>query len=627
MVSLRLIFKKVTLLSIILLLFLSYSSYGTENSLDFDFDQDLDRFMEKALNENNVAGAIVVVVKDGEVVLEKGYGYSDVITKKMVDPVTDQFQIASVTKMFTATAALQLVEQDKIDLNTDINTYLKTYQVENEFSSDLTLRHLLTNTGGFGENIVGIYYNELFDDIIPLDKTIKETMPQLVINPGEVIRYSNHGFALVGYLVENISGVQFNEYVENNIFDPLGMTNTSYYLNKSNKDVISKGYSHSSDGFAEKSLGTIAVHPAGSITSSANDMGKFLLAHMNNGELNGNRILSEELSQQMKTQQFTQSSILPGYGLGFFQNYKNSDIYMHDGDTDSFTSQLSLHPEKGIGYFISYNTMDDGVLRDQFEEFFYEYHDVSLIRQDYKAESFTPNTDDLSGFAGDYVFAQRITDGVLKIRGLFLKTTVKFDSDNNLVFKVFDSKMSGTYEHYKDNIFIKRENNRKVLLKTCIDGQKYIVIDMKVPMQTFEKLDTKDSFFENYVRIFVFIMPFIGVLLWIINLFRKNRTKHEGHAKHVKYLTKGISVLIFIVMVLIMVVMFTQSDSFRTTIVLIINMVSALIVGISLLLILKIKIVTKKKMISIWRGSYTVLVLLAGIGAVLYVSYLDILFI
>jgi CubicO group peptidase (beta-lactamase class C family) len=611
----------------ILLLLLSCFSYGIENSRDFDFDQDLDQFMNKALEENNVAGAIVVVVKDGEILLEKGYGYSDITSSKKVDPLVDQFQIASVTKLFTATAALQLVEQAKIDLNTDINTYLKTYQVENEFSSDLTLYHLLTNTGGFGENVIGIYYDELFDDIIPLDNTIKETMPKMVRNPGEVIQYSNHGFALAGYLVENISGIQFNEYVENNIFAPLGMTNSSYYLNKSNKDVISKGYSYSSDGFVEKQLGTIAVHPAGSITSSANDMGKFLLAHMNDGELNGNRILSEELSKEMKTQQFAQNSILSGYGLGFFQNYKNSDIYMHDGDTDSFTSQLSLHPEKEIGYFISYNTMDDGVLRDQFEEFFYGYHDIPLFQNNYKAESFTPNTDDLSEFSGDYVFVQRITDGVLKIRGLFLKMTVKFDSDNNLVFKVFDSKMGGTYEHYEDNIFIKKENNKKVLLKTGSDGQKYIVIDMKVPMQTLEKLDTKDYIFENYVRNYVFIMPFIGILLWIISLFRKNKVKHEGATKHVKKLSKGINILIFIIMVLIIVVMFTQSDSFRVMIVLITNIVSGLITGISLLLFLKIRTATKKKVISIWQVSYTTLVLLAGIGAVIYVSYLDILFI
>lgn len=619
------LYNTAVLLSIVLLLVLNCLSFA--NGANADFEKTLDDFMKKALDESKVAGATVTVVKDGRVLLSKGYGYSDVESNKKVDPVTDQFLIGSVTKLFTATAVLQLVEKGAVDLDEDINKYLTSYKVEHHYPNKLTLRHLLTNTGGFEESVTGIYHNALYNALIPLDKTIKETMPKLVRNPGEVIQYSNHGFALAGYVVENVSGMEFNKYVEQNIFKPLAMTNTSYFLSTTNKDVVSKGYAYENSDFSEQQMGTVAVHPAGSVTASASDMGKFLLAHINDGEFNGNMILNKETAQSMKTLQYTQNSEMSGYGLGFYQNAKNNEIFMHDGEVDAFTSQLSVYPSGGIGYFISYNTLDDGALRDKFEDFFYGYYNVSLKRKDYSAETFVKNQENLKGFTGEYVLAQRITDGVLKIRGLFLKMNVKFDDNNNLVLRTFDSNMSGTYEYYKDNLFIKRQDNRKVFLKAGEGGQKYIFIDEKVPMQTLQKLNVNDIIFENYVRNYVFLIPFFSALLWIGNLFRRNKKKREGHAKHVKMATSCISLLIFIVLIALMVIMFTQSDQFRSAIVIAVNVIAVVMVALSATLVWKVIAASKEKMISIWRMCYSLLVLIAGIGAIVYVSYLDILFI
>ncbi|OEH94429.1 serine hydrolase domain-containing protein [Bacillus solimangrovi] len=617
-------------ITFVFIMFFMCTSVLAQNSSELakieDFEEMIDNYMEKSLKEYHIAGATIVVVKDGEVLLKKGYGYSDVEKKIPVDTNKTFFRVGSVTKIFTATAAMQLVEQGKIDLDTDINKYLKGLKIDTKYDTPITLANLLTHTGGFAESVDGIYSEKLLDEPVPLYDTIKNNMPPLIRPSGEVIQYSNYGYALIGHIVEQVSGIPFDQYVEENIFKPLNMKNTRYSLSSSMLSEMSKGYNYKNGNFVEKPLGSIIVHPAGSIVSTSNDMSKFLTAHLQNGKYGDKRILKEETAISMQNRQFTQHNLMPGYGYGFHENFKNNKIIMHDGDADLFTSQLSILPEENLGYFISYNTLDDGQLRNGFEEELYKFLKVNLDQklENLKERPFKSNKD-LKDFEGDYVFAQRLLEGPLKIRGLFLKMKVSIDQNGELNLKVFDTSLSGDYIQIERGLFVNKENSRSILLKEDKEGNKYLIVDMNVPIQTLEKLGTLEAFMETYIRSFVIIISILGCMLSFINLFRRKK-KYKGIERRTKIIVNLICLLNLFLAISMIMVMFSQSDSFRHYILIVVNLVSIGIATSVLFLCYSLVSVWKRNFLPLWNKIFYILVILAGIGALIYVSFLDVIF-
>ena len=172
-------------------------------------------------------GAVFLLVKDGRVFFARGYGYSDLMKRTAVDPAKTVFRVGSVSKLFTATAVLQLAERGEVDLHTDVNRYLKTFQLEENFPAPVTLANLLTHTGGFDDRAIGIAARNAQDQA-PLGEYLARSMPPRVRPPGEMYNYSSHGIALAGYIVETVSGQPFGEYVEKNILEPLEMRQSSF---------------------------------------------------------------------------------------------------------------------------------------------------------------------------------------------------------------------------------------------------------------------------------------------------------------------------------------------------------------------------------------------------------------
>ncbi len=187
------------------------------------FDANLPGEMER----RHAPGAIAVIVKDGQIVFEKGYGVSDLEKGTAVDPDKTLFRVASISKIITTFAALELVDQGKLDLNADINRYLKLFQIPSTFAKPVTLANLLTHTGGFDERQIGLTAR-LQAEQIPLGAYLQLRMPPRTVPPGEIYNYSNHGFALAGYLVESVANQPFADYVEDKVFQPLGMNHSSF---------------------------------------------------------------------------------------------------------------------------------------------------------------------------------------------------------------------------------------------------------------------------------------------------------------------------------------------------------------------------------------------------------------
>ncbi|HEX8233660.1 MAG TPA: serine hydrolase domain-containing protein [Caulobacteraceae bacterium] len=314
-----------------------------------DVEAWLDGFFPYALQRGDVAGAVVVVVKDGQVLFEKGYGYADVKARKPVDPKLTLFRPGSVSKLFTWTAVMQLVEQGKLNLDADVNTYLD-FKIPPRDGKPVTLRNIMTHTAGFEEQVKGLISAQ---DTGPLDDHLKAWVPKRVFAPGTTPAYSNYATALAGYIVQRVSGQPFNDYIDQHVLAPIGMTHSSFRqpLPKSLQPLMSKGYQLGSG--EAKPYEYISLYPAGSLAASGDDMGKFMIAHLNNG----GPLLKPATAQMMHG---TPLTVIPGVNrmlLGFYEQNRNGHrILGHGGDTQWFHSNLHLYPEQNVGLFVSVNS-------------------------------------------------------------------------------------------------------------------------------------------------------------------------------------------------------------------------------------------------------------------------------
>ena len=330
----------------------------------------VDGFMNAEMKAGPVAGAVVIVVKDGQVFFQKGYGYEDVDKQVPVDPAQTLFRPGSVSKLFTWTSIMQLVEQGKLDLDADVNTYLKDFKVAANWPQPVTLRNIMTHTAGFEDGAVGYLFANKVEDLLPLGEWIAKHQPARVRPPttnwndGTSASYSNWATALAGHIVETMSGQSFDDYVAQHIFQPLGMTHSTFGepLPDTLEPHMSGGYTFEAGAFKKQGFEFIhAAGPAGSLSSTAADMARFMLAHLQDGALGDGRILKAETAQMMHTRVMSPDPALNGHCLGFYETYVNGRrIIGHGGDTGWFHSIVSLMPETGLGLFASVNTGGQG---------------------------------------------------------------------------------------------------------------------------------------------------------------------------------------------------------------------------------------------------------------------------
>lgn len=319
----------------------------------------LDGVVPGALDVSGIPGAVVSVVHDGEVLTVRGYGYADTGADGgepvPVDPEDTLFRVASVSKLFTATAVMGLVEEGSLDLDTDVNEYLD-FTLPTRFDEPVTLRHLLTHTPGFEERIQGMFATG--EEAPDLRSYLVEDPPEQVYPPGTVPAYSNYGNALAGYIVERTTGTPFGEYVEETVFEPLGMDSSTFAqpLPEGFGDRASSGYTD--DTGPAGPFEVVPDAPAGALTTSAPDMARFMLAHL--GDLEGLGLEQETLdlmhAPALDGDSLGALAAGPRMALGFFQEDRNGRRALgHGGDSMYFHSHLQIHPDDGTGVFVSFN--------------------------------------------------------------------------------------------------------------------------------------------------------------------------------------------------------------------------------------------------------------------------------
>jgi CubicO group peptidase (beta-lactamase class C family) len=320
-----------------------------------DLDGWLDGFMPYALSSGDIAGAVVVVVKDGQVLTEKGYGYADIKSGRKMDPQKTLVRPGSVSKLFVWTAVMQQVEQGKIDLDADVNKYLD-FKVPARDGQPITMRNLMTHTPGYEEHIKRLFVNGP-DRLQTLQAYMKTWSPNRVYAPGTVSAYSNYGAAMAGYIVERVSGEPFDDYMDRHIFAPLNMQHSTFRqpLPDKFKADMATGYLRASQGPRPYEL--VNGRPAGSSSVTADDMTHFMIAHLQNGQYNGQSILKPETAIQMHAESKKLIPPLNPMALGFYHEDVNGHVIVgHGGDTELFHSDLHLLVNDNIGIFMSMNS-------------------------------------------------------------------------------------------------------------------------------------------------------------------------------------------------------------------------------------------------------------------------------
>lgn len=318
----------------------------------------VDGLVSAQLAEYDVPGAVVVIVRGGEVLLQKGYGHSDADGRVPVDPERTRFDIGSVTKLFTATAAMQLVERGELDLDADVNRYLSALQVPDTFPAPVTTAHLLTHTAGFEERLFVGMAARTPEEVGPLGENLARHLPPRSRPPGKVHQYNNHGMALAGLVVEELAGRPFHEVVAAEILPPLAMTRTTF--GELPREPVEDAVGHEDTTGATTAVDPVYIttRPAGGLWSTGEDMAAFMLAHLEGGAHggSGSRILKAATVEEMQRTQFRSHPAVSGIGYGFFElASEGRRAVQHGGGWIGFGSLLYLIPDEGFGLFVSYN--------------------------------------------------------------------------------------------------------------------------------------------------------------------------------------------------------------------------------------------------------------------------------
>jgi CubicO group peptidase (beta-lactamase class C family) len=475
-----------------------------------DLEAFLDGFMPMQLQREDIAGAVVLIVKNGQVLFAKGYGFADVKHRKPVTVDATLFRPGSISKTFTWTAVMQLVQEGKLDLNRDINDYLD-FKVPVKFNKPITMLDIMTHTPGFEEQIKDLFVANA-SDVRPLNQYLTTHMPRELFPPGTTPAYSNYATALAGYIVQRVSGMPFDDYIEQNILQPLGMSHTTFRqpLPENLKPLMSEGYKKASD--PPKPFEFVQAWPAGSVSTTAEDMSRFMIAHLQNGEYHGARILSAQTAELMHAAAFTSLPTMNSMAHGFYEETRNGHrIIGHGGDTQWFHSDMHLMLDQQLGFFVSYNSAGKGdvsprsALWRHFLDRYYPYTPPA-------GENVADPKQDAKSVVGTYWSSRRPGPNIIEVSNAFGQVKVKANDDGTISISGFKDYAGNLkrYEEIAPLLFREVHGQDKIGFKSGGNGGRIFFVDFPaveyqpVPLLKRETLN---------MGIFIFAILIFGLTL------------------------------------------------------------------------------------------------------------------
>lgn len=480
--------RKLFLIGLLLMFFVMMPQV---QAASLESPDELEAFFDGAitlqLQQYNVPGAAVALVKDGQIIFSKGYGFADLESKTPMDPKTTLHRPGSNSKILVWTAVMQLVEQGVLDLYTDINTYLDfsiPSKIGGREAPPITLHHLMTHSAGFEEEIIELFVSgpEL---IQPLGDYVKNHLPARVFQPGSVMAYSNYGTTLAAYIVELQSGQDFSQYVAEHILAPLGMHSSTFVqpLPASFGAHMSPGYRYEAGRFIPGGFEYVQSYPAGALTSTTHDMALLIMGHLNQGlpsgleeaeapEAEGEaaseagevgeetdgatevRILQEKTAELMQTQQLAAHPEIPGMTYGFIEaDYQGHRVLSHGGDTMLFSTGLYFLPEENVGLYVVYNSsVTDLARRSLFQAFMDRYFAAGEPEDALTPVTPRPIADGTEkNYAGTFHSSRSNFTGVESVLRLFQPMYLSVDQDGYLNVSAYGE--TSRYGEIAPNLF------------------------------------------------------------------------------------------------------------------------------------------------------------------------------
>jgi CubicO group peptidase (beta-lactamase class C family) len=560
----------------------------------------IDGIMKAHTEDLRIPGAVVVVVKNGKVLYAKGYGMQDIAAGKPVDPATSLFRIGSTSKLFTWTAVMQLVEQGKLDLDGDVNSYLKTFKIKDAFGKPVRIRDLMTHSAGWEEGFLGYLIIQDSSGVEPIATTMEKHQPDRVRPPGALASYSNYGAALAGLIVEQVSGEPFNDYIRKHILEPLDMKYATFQepVPDALKPYSTVGYADENGIYVAKPFEYVGgFRPAGSGSMSALSMTHFMYAHLNDGEYNGVRILKPETAQLMHRRAFSDDPRLPSMALGFYeQEFNGVRVIGHGGDTQHFHTELYIVPDAQVGIFASYignggGRAREGLMRGFFDRYFPAKATTPVASADF--------SDAAKKYVGAYRFARHSSS---KFEKLLLLASPGIDvsylaKDKRLLITGLGEKPA-QYEPIGNGIFQEVVGHRRIAFSGDTAGQfRHLSIE-DLPFMGTERVPLHESPKLWYTLLGLSTLIFLSVLITAYFRRKENSAlpREQKRAALLSTLTAAWFFFTFIVIALVLVLNANTLFSHVPG-----SLKAALVLPIVFVLITLVLLVA---LVQAWRGGY-----------------------
>lgn len=494
-----------------------------------------DRFFAQFVG-TKIPGAVFVVVKDGKIFFDKGYGYANLEQKTPVIPDKTLFRLGSISKVFAATAVMQLAESGKLNLNEDINQYLKQFQIQNNQLKPITAAHLLTHTDGFDVGWTVGAATRCQSQLPSLEEFLSKNLPPRVRQPGEMYVYGDVGIALAGYLVEVLSKIPFTQYIDQNIFKPLNMRHSSFQqpLPAALAADLAVGYDYRNGAYVKTPFACAKSVPSIAMSATATDIAH-AIAQLQQGRYKDTRILQETTVQEMQRQHFTNfpnRNDIAGSAYGFYERFQNNQRALeHGGSIYGYTSQMFLLPEQNLGFFVAFNHDDKVNIREnlitQFLDHYYpQQKSNTLLSKNYTDAQ---SQQRLQQIDGTYRFIRYPQHSLVKLWAILFspRPDLRLKTDNNGTVTLLPR---GTlwreiepwllqYENDNNYLYFRRDAQEKIATMSLSN---YVFV-------TYEKLAWYETITLQKLLLGFDSLIFISAFfVWLINpLLRKPKQSSQ----------------------------------------------------------------------------------------------------
>ncbi len=479
----------------------------------------VDEYFPNFLEKNHIPGAAFILVDKNGPLLIKGYGEHSFENGVAIQPDKHLFRIASITKTMTGLGVMKLVNEGKIDLDTDVNEYFTRFQIPDTFEQPITVRHLLQHNSGISDEFVGLSFTDI-SERRSMGDFLEEHVPQRFFPPGKYGSYTNRAFMLLGHMIEEVSGEPYEDWMSTHVFLPLGMKNTGFSLSEQQKPWFTVG-SFYNDGEYQKqeSVDTIS-RPSGDAISTATDMGRYASMLLNNGVIEGKVFLEKETVQQIFSDCFAHHEIFEKACLSFARTLlpDNTVRLQHSGHYGGWYSDFAFFPELGVGYFI--NTNGDTSFVKEFRQGIAE----QITGHNFDAKinyQFADSIDRSDKLVGNYR-TQFISSTFEKIYHLVVgDDVVALKNDATLIFK------GAEFKQIEPLIFRNLKTGTALVFEQDEQGN---VVRFLTPTDWFsigEKLSNWQTaeFQKNWLNYALILCALIAVLLLILIANTANQQK------------------------------------------------------------------------------------------------------